>query len=100
METTMSFIKGEKPRDLDAAKGGAKLGRSRDFLKESDGTDQTYNGNKPYDNPDGPLQDYGKDKKYGKAGAPSTTVEKGFGVVPVKPKRTGDKSLAAVTPRK
>lgn len=30
----MSFVKGEKPRDLDAAKGGGVLGRTRDFLKE------------------------------------------------------------------
>lgn len=95
----MSYAKGEKPRDLDAAKGGGVLGRTRDFLKEGDGKDQTYNGSKPYDNPDGPLQDYGKDRKYGKSGGPSSTVEKGFGVVPVKPVRTGDKCLPAVKPR-
>lgn len=60
------YVKGEKPRDLAAAKGGAVLGRVRDFIK---------------DNPDvgqlGPKndQDYAKGTKDPKA------------------KRTGDKSL-------
>lgn len=28
------FVKGEKPRDLDAAQGGPTLGRVRDFTKD------------------------------------------------------------------
>jgi len=88
----MSFIKGEKPRDLDAAKGGAKLGRSRDFLKESDGEDQRYGGTATYKNPDS------DDENYGKAGA--VTVNKGTGFKGVQTKRTGDKSLPAIKPRK
>jgi len=32
----MSYIKGEKPRDLDAAKGGPTLERVRSFLKDED----------------------------------------------------------------
>ena len=30
------FVKGEKPRDLDAAKGGPTLLRTRSFLKDED----------------------------------------------------------------
>ena len=96
----MAMAKGEKPRDAEYAKGGAQLGRTREFLKEGDGKDQTYASLEPYVNQDGPLQSYGKDRKYGKGGSPSSTVHEGEGVVPVKAKRTGDKSLPAVTPRK
>lgn len=74
------------------AKGGASLGRHRDFLKESDGADQTYTGTKPYQNPDK------KDSVYGKKAA--VTVHKGHGNPPaVNPVRTGDKSMKPVKPR-
>jgi hypothetical protein len=93
------YVKGEKPRDLDAAKGGAALGRSRSFLKESDGEDQSYASLKPYQNPDAKLQDYGKDSAYGKSGA--DTMYKGKGVQPVACKEEGEtKVLKTVMPRK
>jgi hypothetical protein len=93
------YAKGEKPRDLDAAKGGGVLGRTRDFLKEGDGDDQTYASLKPYKNPDAKLQDYGKDTSYGKPGA--VTVYKGKGVQPVECKEEGEtKVLKTVMPRK
>lgn len=94
------YVKGEKPRDLEAAKGGASLGRTRCFLKEGDGADQTYNGNEPYANPDSALQDYGKDKNYGKRGGPHSTENMGDGVMPEPPKRQGEtKVLKTVRPR-
>lgn len=58
------YVKGEKPRDLDAAKGGACLGRVRDFIKDHPDVGQLGPENK---------QDYSS------KGAPA--------------KRTGDKSL-------
>lgn len=30
------YVKGEKPRDLDAAKGGVALGRVKSFIKDAD----------------------------------------------------------------
>lgn len=67
----MSFVKGEKPRDLDAAKGGGTLGRVRSFIKDNPEVGQL-----------GPKND----QDYSSKGAPS--------------KRTGDKGLPAVMPRK
>lgn len=58
------FVKGEKPRDLDAAKGGGVLGRVRDFIK---------------DHPDVGLLGPKNDQDYSAKGKPA--------------KRTGDKSL-------
>lgn len=66
------------------AKGGAVLGRTRDFMKEPDGADQKATGNVIYKNPDGPDQDYAKGKKGKSGGAP---------------KARPDKSLPAVKPR-
>lgn len=81
------MAKGEKPRDASYAKGGGQLGRTRDFMKETDGKDQfmqdaTGRRGKPYVNLDGNASDY----KEG-PGAPKEA------------KRTGDKSLKTVKPR-
>lgn len=54
------FVKGEKPRDLDAAKGGPTLERVRDFTK-----DQSVMLGK--ENP----QDYTKDGAAGKYAKPT-----------------------------
>lgn len=64
------------------AKGGGQLGRSRDFLKESDAPDANIvkrHGSSAYKNPTTSLQDYSS------KGAPA--------------KRTGDKCLPTVKPR-
>ncbi len=73
------------------AKGGGTLGRTRDFLKESDGADQRAGGFHVYKNPNG------EDENYGKSGA--VTVNKGDGFKGVQNKRTGDKCLKAIKPR-
>jgi hypothetical protein len=65
------YVKGEKPRDLDAAKGGGVLGRVRDFIK---------------DHPSVGLLGPENDQDYASKGAPA--------------KRTGDKCLPAIKPRK
>jgi hypothetical protein len=63
------FVKGEKPRDLDAAVGGPKLERVRSFLKDEDV---------------GSLGPPNK-QNYSSKGSPA--------------KRTGDKSLPVKAPR-
>lgn len=77
--------KGYQGKNTEGAKGGAKLGRTRDFLKESDGADQRGFGKIPdkgYTNPDAGEQDYDKTGKTGKLSKP-----------------TGDKCLPTVKPR-
>ena len=65
------------------AAGGPGLGRTREFLKESDGKDQHLGGPiKPYKDPDV------GDEQYKKSGSSSPQS-----------KRTGDKSLKAIKPR-
>ncbi len=79
--------KNHMSKDESYAKGGAVLGRSRSFLKESDGSDQKGFGKIPddgYKNPDDPSeQDYSNKKR------PSD--------LPATPK---DKCLPTVKPRK
>lgn len=87
----MSYAKGEAPRDAEYAKGGAKLGRTRDFIKEPDGADQLEKGFKVYKNPSM------KEDSYGKPGA--DTVAKGSGECGPQTKREGDKCLPTVKPR-
>ena len=67
------YIKGEKPRDLDAAKGGPTLERVRDFQKSQD-VGMAGPPNK---------------QAYGKSGGKGDGDEK----------RTGDKSLPAIKPK-
>lgn len=69
------MAKGETPRDAEYAKGGATLGRSRDFMKEPDAfrTDTGPSAKQEY-------------SKTGKGGELS--------------KLTGDKCLATIKPRK
>lgn len=63
------YVKGEKPRDLDAACGGAVLGRVKSFIKDPD-----------MFHPDGAGMLGPENKQdYGSKGSPA--------------KRTGDKSL-------
>lgn len=80
---TKSYAKGGDVRTAHYAAGGAVLGRARDFMKEPDGADQKLNGPEVYKNPDAAEQDYGKS-----AGASPMS------------KRTGNKELATVKPRK
>jgi hypothetical protein len=68
------YVKGEKPRDLDAAKGGPTLERVRDFHKA--------------DTASGGVLGPPNEQDYTKKG-------KGDG----DEKRTGDKSLPAIKPR-
>lgn len=65
------YAKGEKPRDLDAAKGGLVLDRLRSFIKDPDDFHPLGTGMNGPEN----EQSYAKGKKDPKA------------------KRTGDKSL-------
>lgn len=77
--------KGYQGKDETFAKGGAQLGRSRSFLKESDGKDQRGFGKIPdtgFVNPDK------SDSTYSKTGGPK-------GDVKAKP----DKVLPTVKPR-
>lgn len=88
------MAKGYHGKDQDdRAKGGASLGRTRNFLKEADGQDQYSPKRHPYKNPDLKVQAYGKadgDDDDGKGRAGSS----------VKPKRVGDtKELKTVKPR-
>lgn len=80
----MSYAKGEGSKDAEYAKGGGQLGRTRDFLKESDGKDQNVvkrSGENAYKNPNLKEENYSKGSK--DPGA----------------KRTGDKALTTVKPR-
>lgn len=64
------YVKGEKPRDLDAAVGGLVLERTRNFQKEGDDYHPLGTG----------LSGPENTQAYDKKGSPA--------------KRTGDKSLA------
>lgn len=78
--------KGHLSKSTAYAEGGAVLGRSRDFLKESDGADQNViKRDGGYKNPDLKSQDYGKPGGQGEDGGA--------------PKARPDKSLKAVKPR-
>lgn len=79
------YAKGEGARDQeDRAKGGAVLGRVRDFIKEPDGKDQKVGGFQVYENPNGDEECYAKDEHYH----------------PDISKRKGDsKALKAIKPR-
>lgn len=57
--------KGTGPQNADYAKGGETLGRTRDFMKESDGKDQKGFGKIPdegYKDPDIANNDYASKK--------------------------------------
>lgn len=78
----MTYAKGDGAKDAGYAKGGGTLGRTRDFLKETDGKDQNVVKREPYKNPNAKETDYEKSGKDPEA------------------KRTGDKCLPTVKPRK
>lgn len=84
------YAKGERPRDMDAAKGGAVLGRVRDFLKEPDQFRATYHGDR--ESPDVVGDISADDNKYAKSG-----IGAGKGMCAVPPVR--GKELKAVKPR-
>jgi hypothetical protein len=69
------YVKGEKPRDLDAAKGGLVLDRLRSFAKDPDEYHPMGAG----------LSGPENTQEYDKKGSPA--------------KRTGDKSLKAIKPK-
>lgn len=62
-----AYAKGEQPRDLEAAKGGSVLGRTRDFLKEPVEFRLPEEGKRQSADVVGDLAD--EDQKYGKSGA-------------------------------
>ena len=75
------------------AKGGAALGRTRDFLKEPDEFRELDEGKRQSRDVVGDLSD--EDQHYAKSGA-----GKGTGCAPaLKSARSGDKSLTAIKPR-
>ena len=80
--------KGHLSKTESYAKGGAVLGRTKNFLKQSDGADQNVVKRKGgYKNPTLEEQDYGKaDNTKHKDDVPT--------------RRTGNKSLKAIIPRK
>ena len=90
-----AYVKGERPRDLEAAKGGGVLGRTRDFLKECVEFREPEEGKRQSADVVGDLAD--SDQKYAKSGA-----GKGTGDGPaLKDVSKGDsKSLRPVKPRK
>jgi hypothetical protein len=75
-EKKMSYAKGGDIRKANYAKGGAVLGRTRNFLKESDEFRDPDEGNATAD----------ADQKYGKTGD-----GKGSGMVALPPTRTNKK---------
>lgn len=84
------YVKGERPRDLAAAKGGSTLGRTRDFLKEPDQFRAAYHGDR--ESPDVVGDIAADDNKYGKSGI---GAGKGMCAVPA----AKGKSLKPVKPR-
>lgn len=74
----VTYAKGEKPRDLDGAKGGLVLDRLRSFIKNPDDYHPLGTGLNGPDN----VQSYGK--KSGKD---------------PRANRTGDKCLPSIKPR-
>ncbi len=85
------YAKGEKPRDLEAAKGGSVLGRTRDFLKEPVEFRNPDEGKRECPDVVGDTAD--EDQKYAKSG-----IGAGSGCYP--PPKAKDKSLPAIKPRK
>lgn len=75
------YAKGGDVRGASYAKGGAVLGRQRDFLKESDGKDQHFFPGKKDTFLNNTENEYGKGDKADIS------------------KRTGSKKLATVKPR-
>lgn len=89
----VSYAKGEAPRDAEYAKGGGKLGRTRDFLKEHVEFREADEGRRQSPDVVGDLAD--EDQKYAKSGAGKGTGYAGSTLV----KRTGDKCLPTIKPR-
>ena len=85
------YAKGEKPRDASYAKGGASLGRTRDFLKEPVEFRDPDEGERQSAGVVGDTAD--ADQKYGKSGA-----GKGSGMHAAPP--AAGKCLPPVKPRK
>lgn len=85
-----NFVKGEKPRDLEAAKGGSVLGRTRDFLKEPDQFRAAYHGDRESADVVGDIA--ADDNKYAKSGPGA-----GKGMCAVPPEK--GKELKAIKPR-
>jgi hypothetical protein len=84
------YVKGERPRDMEAAKGGATLGRARDFLKEPDQFRAAYHGDRQSPDVVGDIAE--DDNKYAKSG-----IGAGKGMCP--PPAAKGKSLKPVKPR-
>lgn len=84
------YAKGERPRDLAAAKGGAALGRTRDFLKEEDQFRAKYHGDRESQDVVGDIS--ADDNKYAKSGI-------GAGKGMSAPPEAKGKSLKPVKPR-
>lgn len=78
------YAKGDGAKDASYAKGGSTLGRTREFLKESDGKDQNVIKRADVAKAIPDTEDYCKSKS---------------GKDP-EAKRTGDKCLPTVKPRK
>lgn len=81
-----AYAKGEAPRDAEYAKGGGRLGRTRNFLKEHD----------EFRDPDHANTGADCDQMYAKSGAGKGTGCEG----PLKDVSKGDKCLPTVKPRK
>lgn len=88
-----NYAKGDRPRDLEGAKGGAVLGRTRDFLKEPDEFRNPDNGRRQSADVVGDTAD--DDQKYAKSGP---DAGKGCGPA-LKDASSGDKSLKPIKPR-
>ena len=63
------YAKGERPQDMDGAKGGPALGRARDFLKECVEFREPDEGMRQNADVVGDIAD--EDQKYAKSGAGS-----------------------------
>lgn len=89
-----NYVKGEQPRDMSAAKGGPALGRTRDFLKETDEFRNPDEGKRQSAGVVGDTAD--EDQNYAKAGAGKGS---GFGPKLDKVCCGDSKSLKPIKPR-
>lgn len=87
------YAKGEAPRNVEYAKGGGQLGRTREFLKEPVEFRRGEEGMRKNADNVGVLAD--EDQRYGKSGDGKGTGCAGGTLT----KRTGDKCLTPIKPR-
>lgn len=85
-ERKMAYAKGGDIRTIGYAAGGPVLGRTRNFMKEHD----------EFRDPDHANPNFDEDNTYGKEGEGKGTGYAGGSLS----KRSGDKSLKAVKPKK